>query len=107
MTANEQTGFVRVPEPTEEMQEAGRTAVMARDCAGPKWTPRQHYDASGNEALIAATPDWILDCKGPLPKHIGALLVWYAMHSKAPTPEPRATPADEVDIDYAYFQRTR
>jgi hypothetical protein len=84
--------FVRVPrEPTEAMIEAGRAAVMARDCSSHQWTARQHYEASGNDENIAATPDGLLDERGKIDKAGGAMLVWYAMvGAAAPSPEPRA-----------------
>lgn len=72
-------------EPTDEMIEAGRTAVMARDCSSNKWTPRDHYEHTSDAELhLAVTPKNLLDCKGPLPKAAGALLVWYAMVGAAP-----------------------
>lgn len=74
-------GLGELGDPSEAMIEAGRNAVMARDCSGPKWTPRQHYKAAGID--MTGIPDWLLDCPGPVPKHIGALLVWHAMNAAA------------------------
>lgn len=67
--------------PTNAMCDAGRAAVMARDCSGPKWTPRQHYEASGNSTR--GIPDDLLDIPS-VPKEAGALTVWYAMLAHLP-----------------------
>lgn len=63
--------------PSEDMIERGRTAVMALDCTGPKWTVRQHYDAAGLDPT--GIPAYLLDMRPPLPKANRAELVWYAM----------------------------
>lgn len=76
-------GFVLVPvEPTEAMIDAGRAAVMAEHCAGPKWTPRQHFEASGRS--IAGIPEDVLDERGPLTKESTAAMVFGAMLAARP-----------------------
>ena len=76
-------GFVMVPvEPTREMMDAGRTAVMAEHCAGPKWTPRQHYEASGKPTT--GIPEDVLDERGPLTKESTAVMVYGTMLAARP-----------------------
>lgn len=76
-------GYVLVPvEPTEEMLDAGRAAVMAEHCAGPKWTPRQHFEASGRST--AGIPEDVLDERGPLTKESTAAMVFGAMLAARP-----------------------
>ena len=73
-------------EPTDEMIDAGRTAVMARDCSSERWTPRDHYEhTSEGELHLAVSPKDLLDSKGIMSKAGGALLVWYAMVGAAPS----------------------
>ena len=72
-----------VPEPTDDMVEAGRTAVMALECSGPKWTVRQHYEASGADP--SGIPDELLDMICPMPKAARAELIYRAMLASAPT----------------------
>ena len=72
-----------VPEPTDDMVEAGRTAVMALECSGPKWTVRQHYEASGADP--SGIPDELLDMICPMPKAARAELIYRAMLAAAPT----------------------
>lgn len=71
-----------VPDLTEAMIEAGRTAVMAIQCSGPKWTIRQHYEASGKTP--SGIPDALLDAPCPLPKAARAELIYRAMLAAAP-----------------------
>ncbi len=76
-------GFVLVPvEPTREMMDAGRAAVMAEHCAGPKWTPRQHYEASGRPTT--GIPEDVLDERGPLTKESTAVMVYGTMLAARP-----------------------
>ena len=76
-------GFVMVPvEPTREMMDAGRVAVMAEHCAGPKWTPRQHYVASGKPTT--GIPEDVLDERGPLTKESTAVMVYGTMLAARP-----------------------
>jgi len=76
-------GYVLVPvEPTEAMLDAGRAAVMAEHCAGPKWTPRQHFEASGHST--AGIPEDVLDELGPLTKESTAAMVFGAMLAARP-----------------------
>ncbi len=76
-------GYVLVPvEPTGEMLDAGRAAVMAEHCAGPKWTPRQHFEASGRST--AGIPDDVLDERGPLTKESTAAMVFGIMLAARP-----------------------
>ena len=76
-------GFVLVPvEPTREMMDAGRTAVMAAKLASQKWTPRQHYEASGKST--AGIPEDVLDERGPLTKESVAVMVLGAMLAARP-----------------------
>lgn len=76
-------GYVLVPvEPTEEMLDAGRAAVMAEHCAGPKWTPRQHFEASGRST--AGIPEDVLDERGPLTKESTAAMVFGVMLAARP-----------------------
>ena len=72
-----------VPEPTDDMVEAGRTAVMALECSGPKWTVRQHYEASGADP--SGIPDELLDMICPMTKAARAELIYRAMLAAAPT----------------------
>src|SRR5688572_5585834 len=70
--------MVLVPrEPTDAMVDAGRVAVMALDCCGPKWTVRKHYEASGADP--SGIPDELLDAICPMPKADRAELVYCAM----------------------------
>lgn len=71
-----------VPKPTQEMISAGRVAVMALECSGPKWTVRQHYEASGESP--AGIPDELLDMTCPMPKAARAELIYRAMRAAAP-----------------------
>ncbi|WP_313250829.1 hypothetical protein [Stenotrophomonas sp.] len=76
-------GFVLVPvEPTREMMDAGRAAVMAEHCASPKWTPRQHYKASG--LPTTGIPHDVLDEHGPLTKESVAVMVYGTMLAARP-----------------------
>lgn len=76
-------GYVLVPvEPTEKMLDAGRAAVMVEHCAGPKWTPRQHFEASGHST--AGIPEDVLDELGPLTKESTAAMVFGAMLAARP-----------------------
>ncbi len=76
-------GYVLVPvEPTEAMLDAGRAAVMAEHCAGPKWTPRQHFEASGRST--AGIPEDVLDECGPLTKESTAAMVFGSMLAARP-----------------------
>lgn len=76
-------GYVLVPvEPTREMMDAGRTAVMAAKLASQKWTPRQHYEASGKS--MAGIPEDVLDERGPLTKESVAVMVHGAMLAARP-----------------------
>lgn len=77
-------GFALVPiEPTEAMHDAGRSAVMARDCSGSKWSPRQHYKASG--ISTDGIPDSLLEgYHSIIPKGQGAALVYAAMIAARP-----------------------
>jgi hypothetical protein len=79
-------GWQLVPkEPTDEMFDAGRSAVMARDCSSKNWSPRQHFEASG--VRTAGIPDKALDgYHSIIPKGQGACLVYYAMLAAAPSP---------------------
>lgn len=80
-------GFVLVPvEPTEAMLDAGRAAVMAEHCAGPKWTPRQHFYASGR--TTDGIPEDVLDERGPLTKESTAVMVFGAMLAARPEVKP-------------------
>lgn len=80
--------------PSEEMIERGRSAVMALDCSGPKWTVRQHYEAAGWD--VSGIPGYLLDMRPPLPKANRAELVWYAM-TAAPAPDPSRHPEPQGD----------
>lgn len=76
-------GLVVVPrEPTEEMLEAGRSAVMARDCSGPKWGPADHYRAAGISR--DGIPDRLFEGRQKMSKAWGAELVYAAMIAAAP-----------------------
>lgn len=76
-------GYVLVPvEPTREMMDAGRTAVMAARIATMKWTPRQHYEASGRS--MAGIPEDVLDERGPLTKESVAVMVFGSMVAHRP-----------------------
>lgn len=76
-------GFVMVPvDPTREMLDAGRAAVMAEHCASPRWTPRQHYEASGRS--MAGIPEDVLDERGPLTKESVAVMVFGTMVAHRP-----------------------
>lgn len=76
-------GFVMVPvDPTREMLDAGRTAVMAAKLASQKWTPRQHYEASGRS--MAGIPEDVLDERGPLTKESVAVMVFGTMVAHRP-----------------------
>jgi hypothetical protein len=76
-------GYVLVPmEPTEAMLKTGRAAVMAERCAGPKWTPRQHFEASGRST--AGIPEDVLDERGPLTKESVAVMVFGSMIAARP-----------------------
>ncbi|MCI1124770.1 hypothetical protein [Stenotrophomonas maltophilia] len=80
-------GYVLVPvEPTEAMLDAGRAAVMAEHCAGPKWTPRQHFEASGRST--AGIPEDVLDECGPLTKESTAAMVFGSMLAARPEVKP-------------------
>jgi hypothetical protein len=80
-------GYVLVPvEPTEEMLDAGRDAVMAEHCAGPKWTPRQHFEASGR--ATDGIPEDVLDERGPLTKESTAVMIFGAMLAARPEVQP-------------------
>ncbi|MCX2894831.1 hypothetical protein ORG27_14725 [Stenotrophomonas lactitubi] len=80
-------GYVLVPvEPTETMLDAGRAAVMAEHCAGPKWTPRQHFEASGRST--AGIPEDVLDERGPLTKESTAAMVFGSMLAARPEVKP-------------------
>lgn len=80
-------GYVLVPvEPTKEMLDAGRAAVMAEHCAGPKWTPRQHFEASGRST--AGIPEDVLDERGPLTKESTGAMVFGAMLAARPEVKP-------------------
>jgi len=68
--------------PTPEMLEAGRTAVMAARVASKKWTPRQHYEASGRS--MAGIPEDVLDEHGPLTKESVAVMVFGSMVANRP-----------------------
>lgn len=82
--------WVLVPrEPTDEMFEAGRTAVMARDCSSAKWSPAQHYAASG-ESTEGIPAEKLAGYHSKIPKEQGAALVWFAMLAAAPTPPTEA-----------------
>lgn len=88
MTAAE--GFALVPiAPTDAMFDAGRNAVMARDCSSAKWSPRQHYKAAG--ISTDGIPDNLLDgYHSIIPKGQGAALVYAAMIAARPKyKEPR------------------
>lgn len=69
-------------DPTPEMLEAGRAAVMAEHCASPRWTPRQHYEASGRS--MAGIPEDVLDERGPLTKESVAVMVFGTMVAHRP-----------------------
>lgn len=71
-------GMVVVPrEPTEAMLDAGRTAVMARDCSGPKWGPADHFEATGFDTT--GIPSRLLEGRYKMSKEWGAELVYAAM----------------------------
>ena len=80
-------GMVVVPrEPTEAMLDAGRTAVMARDCSGPKWGPADHFEATGFDTT--GIPSRLLEGRYKMSKEWGAELVYAAMlaaHESQPT----------------------
>ena len=72
------SGMVFVPrEPTEAMLDAGRTAVMARDCSGPKWGPADHFEATGFDTT--GIPSRLLEGRYKMSKEWGAELVYAAM----------------------------
>lgn len=80
-------GYVLVPvEPTEEMLEAGRTAVMARECSGPLWGAGDHYEAGGYPT--DGIPSRLLEGKGKMSKAHCAELAYSAMLAARPeTPD--------------------
>jgi hypothetical protein len=76
-------GWVLVPrEPTDAMLDAGRTAVMARDCSSAKWSPAQHYAACGT-STEGIPADELAGYHSIIPKEQGATLVWFAMLAAA------------------------
>jgi hypothetical protein len=70
---------------TEQMLEAGRSAVMARECSGPNWGPADHYKAAGISR--EGIPDRLFDGKGKMSKAWGAELVYAAMIAATPAPD--------------------
>lgn len=78
-------GWVLVPvEPTEAMEDAGRNAVMARECSGPGFGAGDHYEACGHST--SGIPDELLRGKGKMTKGHCAHLVWASMLAAQPEP---------------------
>ena len=68
--------------PPYEMNDAGRSAVMARDCSGPGWGAGDHYKAAG--LSTEGIDPRLLTGKGVMSKAHCADLVWQAMLAAAP-----------------------
>ena len=105
-------GMVVVPrEPTEAMLDAGRTAVMARDCSGPKWGPADHFEATGFDTT--GIPSRLLEGRYKMSKEWGAELVYAAMLAAHESQSPPADTTPDVSergqsFDFrAHLQRQR
>lgn len=85
------------------MLDAGRTAVMARDCSGPKWGPADHFEATGFDTT--GIPSRLLEGRYKMSKEWGAELVYAAMlaaHESQPG-EPGRLPPDVEAVAYAIW----